>query len=97
MAACTQIRSPRSTVRLTTTGPAADNGILHAAMPRRATQGQPLLACYPARGGLSSGPVPLRSALPSAGERLGAAGASPTSLAAANELPGFPHSYKKTS
>jgi hypothetical protein len=30
-------------------------------------------------------------------ERLGAVGASPTSLAAASELPGFPHFYKKTS
>jgi hypothetical protein len=69
-----------------------------AAMPRRATRGQPLLAFSPARGGvgLPSGPGPLRSGLPPAGERLGAAGASPTSLAAAGELPGFPHSYKKT-
>jgi len=48
-------------------------------------------------GGLPSGPGPQRSGLPPAGERLGAAGASPTSLAAANELPGFPHFYKKTS
>ena len=49
------------------------------------------------RGGLPLGPGPLRSGLPPAGERLGAAGASLTSLAAAGELPGFPHSYKKTS
>jgi len=51
-------------------------------MPRCATQGQPLLACSQARRGLPLGPVPLRSGLPPAGERLGAAGASPTSLAA---------------
>ena len=96
-------RSPRSHARLTKTGAAADNGSLHAdpaahaAMPRCATRGQPLLACSAAAGGLPSGPGPLRSGLPPAGERLGAAGASPTSLAAAGEMPGFPHSYKKTS
>jgi hypothetical protein len=57
------------------------------------------LALQPAGGvgGLPSGPGPLRSGLPPAGERLGANGASPTSLAAVGELPGFPHSYKKTS
>ena len=94
---------PCSHARLMKTGAAADNGSLHAdpaahaAMPRCATRGQPLLACSAAAGGLPSGPGPLRSGLPPAGERLGAAGASPTSLAAAGEMPGFPHSYKKTS
>jgi hypothetical protein len=40
------------------------------------------LALHPA---LPSGPGPMRSGLPPAGERLGAAGASPTSLAAAGD------------
>ena len=101
----------RSHARLTKTGAAADNGSLHAAMPRCAAAGTAgasptslaaagdspcWLALSPA-GGLPSGPGPPRSGLPPACERLGAAGASPTSLAAAGELPGFPHSYKKTS
>jgi len=38
-------------------------------------------------GGLPSGPGPPRSGLPPAWERLGAAGASPTSLAAAGDSP----------
>ena len=49
------------------------------------------------QGGLPSGPGPLRSGLPPAGERLGAARASPMSLAAVSELLGFPDSAKKTS
>jgi hypothetical protein len=56
-------RSPRSHARrLMKTGAAADNGSLHAdpaahaAMSRRATRGQPLLACSPSRGGAAFGP-----------------------------------------
>jgi len=55
------------------------------------------MSCSLARGGLPSSLGPLRSGLPPAGERLGAARASSASLGAAGELLGFPHSNKKTS